>query len=357
LALLVRSLLLFLRRSPQLLSGTRMPIRKSRLLSLNDARLSAYLSASDDASRNEELERLLIEEVQPRVDELLETYIRADWPIDPDDRQDIRAQVTLRLLRKLRASTVLEEESIQNIEAYVVTLTRNAVRDLMRRRSPRRTRMKSRMRYLFQHDARLALWNINNVILCGLAGWRDQPSHEADVTRLRALLQESMRGSEPTVQGIVSALTSIGKPLRLADLVTTLLPEQGEVQERLSELSTPSQFLTDPVEARQYLQVLWREIRDLPPRQQSALLLNLREPGSGNAVILFLAVSIATFEEIATALGMTADELTAIWDDLPFDDLKIAELLGITRQQVINLRKSARERLTRRMTTHGAGRQ
>lgn len=37
------------------------------------------------------------------------------------------------------------------------------------------------------------------------------------------------------------------------------------------------------------------------------------------------------------------------WNELPLAATMIAELLGETRQQVINLRKSARERLARRM--------
>jgi CRP-like cAMP-binding protein len=57
----------------------------------------------------------------------------------------------------------------------------------------------------------------------------------------------------------------------------------------------------------------------------------------------------ARFDDVATALGMTAEELSAIWNDLPLDDLRIAALLNVTRQQVINLRKSARDRLRRRL--------
>jgi hypothetical protein len=48
---------------------------------------------------------------------------------------------------------------------------------------------------------------------------------------------------------------------------------------------------------------------------------------------------------------MTDEELTEIWNALPLDDVAIAAHLGVTRQQVINLRKSARERLVRRMKT------
>jgi hypothetical protein len=44
-----------------------------------------------------------------------------------------------------------------------------------------------------------------------------------------------------------------------------------------------------------------------------------------------------------------AEEFANLWNELPLEDASIASLLGVTRQQVINLRKSARERLTRRM--------
>ena len=48
-------------------------------------------------------------------------------------------------------------------------------------------------------------------------------------------------------------------------------------------------------------------------------------------------------------LSMSAEQFSQLWDELPLDDASIARLFGITRQQVINLRKTARERLARRM--------
>ena len=53
---------------------------------------------------------------------------------------------------------------------------------------------------------------------------------------------------------------------------------------------------------------------------------------------------------------MPAPELAALWPDLPLEDAAIAERLGLTRQQVINLRKSARARLGRRMREPVGGR-
>jgi hypothetical protein len=46
---------------------------------------------------------------------------------------------------------------------------------------------------------------------------------------------------------------------------------------------------------------------------------------------------------------MDADRFAELWNDLPLDDARIAELLKLTRQQVINARKSGRERLARRL--------
>jgi predicted DNA-binding protein (UPF0251 family) len=48
-------------------------------------------------------------------------------------------------------------------------------------------------------------------------------------------------------------------------------------------------------------------------------------------------------------MELSTEELAALWNDLPLEDLRIAEMLGISRQQVINLRKSARHRLARRV--------
>ena len=106
-------------------------------------------------------------------------------------------------------------------------------------------------------------------------------------------------------------------------------------------------------EQKQWLTRLWAEIRELPPFQRTALLLNLRSESSASALALLPASGVATLKDIAAALGMAVEEFAELWNRLPLDDRTIGERLGITRQQVINLRKSARERLGRRMQTSG----
>jgi hypothetical protein len=75
----------------------------------------------------------------------------------------------------------------------------------------------------------------------------------------------------------------------------------------------------------------------------------LRSGPSTPAAALLPMTGVASIAEIADTLGFTPDDFAGIWHSLPLEDLEIGQRLGLSRQQVINLRKSARERLTRRI--------
>jgi hypothetical protein len=297
----------------------------------------------EEATRATQLE-LMLTVVQERVRIVLNGYVRGGWPLQRDDIDDIVGAVTVRVLRKLRAGTVLEEERVQNIEAFATTLATNAMRDFMRSRNPERTRTRQRLRYLFTRDPRLALWDAGEVTVCGLAAWRNQGRAPVDAEIVRAAITSAITSADDAI----AFLARLGEPVRLQDLVSGLAAPEPLHVVPVMELQAESQSI-DTVETRQYLRILWEEIRELSPSQRAALLLNLREPASGNAVLLLVIVGIASLEEIAAAMEMSPEQLSAIWNDLPLDDLRIAEHLGVNRQQVINMRKSARERLTRRM--------
>ena len=103
------------------------------------------------------------------------------------------------------------------------------------------------------------------------------------------------------------------------------------------------------VETRIFLKRLWEEVCELPRGQRAALLLNLRDADGGGCLGLLPATGVATTRQIAAALEVTDERFAEMWQHLPLDDAAIAGLLDVTRQQVINLRKSARERLSRRL--------
>lgn len=109
------------------------------------------------------------------------------------------------------------------------------------------------------------------------------------------------------------------------------------------------------LDRRTWLTRLWAEIRELPLPQRIALLFHIRSEEGTSALFLLPVTGIAGIRQIAEMLGMAAEELGALWNRLPLDDLTTAARLGLTRQQVINLRKSARERLARRMKSMGKG--
>lgn len=79
------------------------------------------------------------------------------------------------------------------------------------------------------------------------------------------------------------------------------------------------------------------------------MLLNLRDDRNESALDLFLFTGTASLTEIATALGKTEEWLAEVWNGLPLADASIASHLALERQQIINLRRTARARLARRM--------
>ncbi len=111
----------------------------------------------------------------------------------------------------------------------------------------------------------------------------------------------------------------------------------------------PAAGIGDVLEQRDRLLRVWNEIVKLPARQRAALLLNLRDPEGGAVLQMLPSTGVVAQPRIAAALGMDLDQLTRVWNRLPLDALSIAGLLRVTRQQVINLRKSARARLARRL--------
>lgn len=331
--------------------------RTNRLLTLNDSRLAAFLLAQSEEDRDAQLERILRELVMPVAERTVAAFTQGNLPVGADDRDDVISQLSLRIIRKFRAALVLEEESVQELEPYVTTLTRNILCDVMRGRSPGRMRARSRLRYLLAREARVAAWTRHGVMVVGLVAHNGAEPLLPDAATTKAAIERVPIEPESAADAVVAVLTALG-PLRFSTLVSIFAEVWGESDSETADSVDPApvpEAILQPgegLEWRQYLEIVWRELCDLPSRQRMALLLNLRAPESENAAALFLITGVARFEEIAAAVGMLPHRLGEIWDELPLSDIAIASLLGGSRQQVINLRKSARKRLMRRMSGH-----
>jgi RNA polymerase sigma factor (sigma-70 family) len=331
-----------------------------------DRVLAPFLEAQDSESAREALGALLEFHATPLLRAVTRRHLGWSAPVqEGQDVDDVVAGAILRLAEQLWSFRGAGRAPIESFEGYVVATARNACHAFLRRRQPERARLRSRLRYLLTHDPRLALWeDAGAEPLCGLAAWRGRStSTEAArrIAEMRGRVAPQARDPLAFARLVRELLARASGPCRLTDLVALLEDVLGIVTGPLAsseglgdetgEASVPS---PDPspgklLEERDHLERLWAEIRELPRHQRVALLLNLRDASGHGMIGLLPLIGLATQPEIATVLEMPQPRLAAIWDDLPHEDDWIAGELGVTRRQVINFRKCARERLWRRM--------
>jgi hypothetical protein len=219
---------------------------------------------------------------------------------------------------------------------------------------------------VIRKSARFALWQSQSRPVCGLAEWEGTVSDEADLDRIPPLAPVPLVSWNDAISRpqIVRALDHVFEHVRtpveferLVEKVAELFrlpvtPAPASLSERIDDAASIESSLV----YRSALLEVWREIDQLPPRQRIALLLSLRDENGSAIMSLLILLRIATFDELAAAVELSPDALGAIWDQLPLSDIAIAERLELTRQQVINSRKSARQRLARRLTSKGGTR-
>lgn len=356
-----------------------------------DTLLAAYTAAETDAEADAALSRLFEDHAAPLVARIVRRKLRGPGA-DTGDAEDLRGQVMLQLLTRLaelRADP--QARPIQNFSAYAAAAAYRACADYLRALYPQRHSLRNKLRYFLSHQTGLALWETpEGEWLCGRRGWQDLPRDSergggpagavgATRGRLYQELREDPRraaeralpGADPQATGMEGLLPAlfdyVGEPVELDDLVAALAEVWGVREQQQAEparegdegpagvelLAATQPDLADELSQRLYLARLWQELLELPVRQRAALLLNLRDAQGASAVELFVITGVASPRDIAGAVGLGAEEFAALWNGLPLEDRTIAELLGATRQQVINLRKCARERLARRMRAGG----
>jgi len=360
----------------------RMQQRGLRMaLKAQDALLQEFLGEEDPAIAQAHLEELFSEHVQPVVRDITRYKLHCNSGFgrshEAQDQEDINSEVAMHLLARLRELRRSRAQSpIEDFRGYVAATTYNVYHKYMRMKYPSRWRLKNRVRYLLNHGGGLALWKDGEQeLFCGLTNWtgavagKDKIS-EDQPARLDEFVGSFAPGKSPSRMNLDELIKSFlawrGSPIRLDELVGIVaelqdirepqrVQAQGEEREegagvRVCELlPDPTMDAAGLAEQRSYLGLLWEEICQLPRPQRVALLLNLRDAQAGDALILFTFTGIVSLRRIAQVIEMPVEEFAPLWNKLPLEDMAIATLLGITRQQVINLRKSARERLARRM--------
>ncbi|HZR26815.1 MAG TPA: hypothetical protein VFA59_24690 [Vicinamibacterales bacterium] len=293
------------------------------------------------------------------------------------DADDVRADVVLHLLGRLRQLKTESDQSIENFSGYVASIAYRTCYTHLRRLYPQRARLKNRLRYALNYDPDLTLeQDAVGIWRCRLTAWATTPRvvsrHPDDAAAFRRdprsfareALQDSANQHAGLGDSVIALLTRIGEPIEFDALVDAMAGvfgiewrprpgESGASADILDDIADPQESALDSMVQQQYLQQLWTEVRELPLPQRRAILLNLRDEGHHSALPLLTLTGVATMRQIAEAIEMTPLELAAVWRDLPLDDARIAAQMQMTRQQVINLRKAGRQRLGRRMARFG----
>ena len=329
-------------------------IERDDLVRLNDSRLEPLIRAARECAESE-IEKLIVDVAQPLIAAIARRYTRSLQSMGPYDADDVAAAIHLRLIARLRAIPVFADDAVRDFDRYVAAITYNVINDHLRRTYPERARLKNRLRYVLTHDRRMALWLSESGMACGLREWSQSDAVMPEVTiDPSRILRKFPDGSRPA-DALAAIFLESGSAIDFDALVSFVATVWNIAEVRPADVNlrvvTPDYAGTsEQMERREYLRALWAEIRELRPMQRKALLLNLRSAESDDVASLIVLTGAARIEELAATLEMTPVQLAELWNELPLDDLRIAAMLDVTRQQVINLRKSARERLARRMS-------
>ena len=348
-----------------------------------DEALLPYLQAADEAAAELALSRLLYEQAEPVIGSILRHKLRVTLR-DANPAEDNQEALALRSSLRLQLLGELETQRakpggrlLRNFRSHVAELTYQACEEHLRRHNPKRHSLKNKLRYLLTHNPEFALWEVERreliggtrrELMAGLALWRDLPEtrnedlwnalreEPAEWAALNwpGLKAQSLHPAE-LLQGLFNGTQG---PVELDALVAVCsaiwhLPKG--VTESSGKANTedfpplPGEILAAALKLEQieHLRLLWAGVGQLPARQRVALLLNLRDAHGRSVIALLPLAGIAAMRQIAGVLEMPPEDLAGLWAQLPLDDAVIAERLGLTRQQVINLRRVGRERLAR----------
>lgn len=317
---------------------------------VRDIGFEAWPGARGEVSAADALERLLLA-ARPIVRDVVSRRFHSARDVTPEDREDVCSDAIAALLTRLRR--VREGGgAIESFDSYAAGIASHAADSFFARRSPLRARLRLRLRYVLTTGAEFRFAaNAEGAWVCGLSGTASlQPASPLQVEALQSSLSSRILPAGKLRDLVREILRISGRPLLLADMTSLTayvlgVADRTEPLEDIHPAESPS--IAARVEIRDWLSALWGEISALPARHRGALLLNMGS-ADGTTMCLLVELGIVSFAALAGALEVTESELAALWNRVPLPDLEVAERFGLVRQQVINLRRTAREKLSRR---------
>jgi len=338
-----------------------------------DSLLEPLLPPTSDEQAAELISRLVSEHAEPVIKRVIryKLHLSSGHPSQREDVDDIYQEVLVQLLSKFRQlRSKPEVHPIADVRGFAAVVAHRTCSRWLRHQFPERHALKNRIYYLLTRQRGFALWrDSDKKLIAGFEAWQGrEPTATADRVSQLSTEEEFLRqigsltkdANREGLADVLAALFNHTGPIEF-DRLVSVLASLLQIRDQPLESTDQSEAAVDlaaarrepdtawRVEKRIFLERLWEELRQLPLNQRAALLLNLKDDGGRGCIALFSITGIASMRQLAEALEMNPETFAELWNELPLEDARIAELLRLTRQQVINARKSGRERLTRRL--------
>jgi hypothetical protein len=336
----------------------------------SDSMLAPFLAAKSESISDDLLCAIIEEHAEPIIKKILRSKLRVSLNEHGSQQNqdaleiagDLRATIvsTLRALRQNPNQT-----AIVSFSDFVAIKTYSACADYFREKHPQRWRLKSLLRRRLSKNPRFALWQAEDKRWYASFSGRQETGAQAEQSDAYdsashppdGKLSEAQMKSDEFMGDLFERC---GGPIAFDEVVKIAAetwhihdspPESIDAghSERDDHFTSSEPRVDLALEQRLFFEQVWREVCQLPVLQRAALLLNLRDSRDGGVISFLPFLGVASKEELARLLEMPYEDFQKVWNELPLDDSRIAQMFGITRQQVVNLRKTARERLARRM--------
>jgi len=335
----------------------------------SDSMLAPFLTAKSESISDELLRAIIDEHADPIIKKILRSKLR----VSLNGRGTQQNQDALELAGDLRASIIStlralrqnpDKVAIANFPDFVAIKTYSACADYFREKHPQRSRLKSLLRRRLRQNPRFALWQAEDKRwYAGFSGRQVSGSEVEELDASESVTRPTDGKLNPAQMRSDEFLDVLfersGRPI-VFDEVVKIAAEAWQVHdpptesidtgnsERDDQFTSSEPRVDLALEQRLFFEQVWLEVCQLPVLQRAALLLNLRDSRDGGVISFLPFLGVASKEELARLLEIPKADFQKLWSELPLDDSRIAQMLGVTRQQVINLRKTARERLLRR---------